>query len=306
MGIFIITREGMVLTVWNSVYSQRKKIFELFESILSASPTFPNAKSRRWSRLFHGSLLCVYFYILIVSILMTSLLNYSDAKDYIYITLFGIIVEESSHMVVFILYFAFNSYLLIVPSVASFTYVYVCCQLRRMLKLCHQRLKKCRSFEEIEHIFQQATDLMFVIKKTEDSLSVCAFFVIAFNLILSFTSLYYGLGYYVTRASITAGVVAWLFSNQMSFIIICLTASNVLNEVMDLKTAFQIILCNFNQSESTLNMFFQRLAVLDSVSLTGWKMFNLSKGLILSAFGSILTYGLLVLQTLNYKDPQIV
>ncbi|GFU71692.1 uncharacterized protein TNCV_3036321 [Trichonephila clavipes] len=175
-----------------------------------------------------------------------------------------------------------------------------------MLKLCHQRLKRCRTFKETEYIFQQALDLMFVIKKTEESLSVCAFFVIAFNLILSFTSLSYGLGYYVTRISISAGVVAWLFINQMSFIIICWTASNVLNGVMDLKTTFQIILCNFNQSESILNMFFQKLAVLDSVSLTGWKMFNLSKDLILTAFGSILTYGLLVLQTLNYKDPQIV
>ncbi|GFY51264.1 uncharacterized protein TNIN_386071 [Trichonephila inaurata madagascariensis] len=306
MGIFITTREGMVLAVWNSVYSQRKKIFELFESILRTSHTFPNSKSRRWNRLFYGSLVCVYIYILIVSVMMTLLLNYSDAKNYIYITLFGIIVEEPSHVFVFMLYLAFNSYLLIVPSVVSFTYVYVCCQLRRMLRLCHQRLKKCRTFEETEHVFQQALDLLFLIKKTEESMSVCAFFVITFNLILSFTSLSYGLGYYVTRISISAGVVAWLFSNQISFIIICWTASNVLNGVMDLKATFQITLCNFNQSESILNMLFQKLAVLDTVSLTGWKMFNLSKGLILTAFGSILTYGLLVLQTLNYKDPQIV
>ncbi|GFS77519.1 uncharacterized protein NPIL_478861 [Nephila pilipes] len=175
-----------------------------------------------------------------------------------------------------------------------------------MIRLCHQRLKKCHTFDEMDHVFQQAIDLIFVIKKVEESLSICVFFVIAFNLILSFTSLSYGLGYYITRTSITAGVVAWLLINQLSFILICWTASNVTDEVINLKTSFQILLCSLKHSESILNMFFQRLAVLDSVSLTGWKMFSLSKGLILSAFGSILTYGLLVLQTLNYKDPQVV
>ncbi|GFS77521.1 uncharacterized protein NPIL_478871 [Nephila pilipes] len=138
----------------------------------------------------------------------------------------------------------------------------------------------------------------------EESLSICIFFVVAFNLILSFTTLSYGLGYYNMETSLTAGVVAWLFTNQMSFILICWTASDVITEIRNLKTTFHIVLCNLKQNESILITFFQKLVVLDSVSLTGWKMFSLSKKLILTAYGSILTYGLLVLQTFNFENPR--
>ncbi|GFR11175.1 uncharacterized protein TNCT_535421 [Trichonephila clavata] len=172
-----------------------------------------------------------------------------------------------------------------------------------MLKLYRQRLRKCRSVKEIKYSFRQTINLLCVIKKMEESLSTCIFFVVAFNLILSFNSLSYGLGYYSTKVSITVAVMFRLLSNQMSFIFICSTASDVINEIRNLKTAFHIALCSLKQNELILSTLFQKLVVFDSVSLTGWKMFNLSKKLILSALGSILAYGLLVLQTSNSENP---
>ncbi|GIY99748.1 uncharacterized protein CEXT_48881 [Caerostris extrusa] len=100
--------------------------------------------------------------------------------------------------------------------------------------------------------------------------------------------------------SASAGVMSWFISNKISFIIIVWMASNVKNESKKLKMSFQLALVNLKISENAKTLFLEKVAIFDSVSLTGWKMFEFSKHNILSATGMILTYGLLVLQTENY------
>ncbi|GBN75537.1 hypothetical protein AVEN_110549-1 [Araneus ventricosus] len=302
MGILITMREGMILVMWHSVYAQRTKISELFNSFLKISHSFPHKKYRMWDRILYTLLASIFVYSLIVSVVMTAVLSNTEAKDYLYLTLFGTVIEESPQALVFILYCVFNFYILTLPFLVSITYVYLCCHLRRMLSLCTKRLFRCRSLDELEYVFQQAMGLFFVIKKLEASFSVCVFFVAAFNLTLAFTCFAYGLGYYETRNSVTAGVVAWLFGNKLSFIFISWTAANVMKELQNLKTTFQVALSNLERNVATL-IFYQKLSVFDAVSLTGWEMFHLSKGLILTTFSCILTYGLLLFQTLNYEDP---
>ncbi|KAF8763761.1 hypothetical protein HNY73_021906 [Argiope bruennichi] len=126
---------------------------------------------------------------------------------------------------------------------------------------------------------------------------------------MSFTSFAYSLGYYDVSTSASAGVVSWFFSSQASFILVVWTASDVKKESQTLKTTFQLTLSGMKVSEPTSILFLQKIAIFDTVSLTGWKMFEFSKGLILTAAGSILTYGLLVLQTENYtskRTPQFL
>ncbi|KAF8763192.1 hypothetical protein HNY73_021397 [Argiope bruennichi] len=303
MGILIISREGMILFIWHSVYAQRAKISELFNSFLKISHSFSHIKYRMWNRILYMLLASTFLYSFAISVVMTAILSASEAKEYLYMTLFGTVVEESPHALVFILYCVFNFYILSLPFLVSITYVYLCCHLRRMLALCTKRMLKCHSLDGLEDVYQQAMKLFFLIKKLEDSFSICVFFVTAFNLTLAFTSFAYGLGYYAMRSSITAGVMAWFVGNKISFIFISWTAAEVMDELLKLKTNFQVLLSSLKPIEIS-NIFYQKLSVFDAVSLTGWKMFHLSKGLILTAFGCILTYGLLILQTLNYEDPR--
>ncbi|GIY32334.1 uncharacterized protein CEXT_461711 [Caerostris extrusa] len=96
--------------------------------------------------------------------------------------------------------------------------------------------------------------------------------------------------------------LSWFISNQISFIMIVWMASNVKNESKNLKTTFQLVLAELETCEKSLTFLLEKIAIFDSVSLTGWKMFEFSRHTILSATGMILTYGLLVLQTDNYKS----
>ncbi|GIY49762.1 uncharacterized protein CEXT_734071 [Caerostris extrusa] len=132
--------------------------------------------------------------------------------------------------------------------------------------------------------------------------SICVFPVVALNLGLSFTSFAYTLGYYNVSTSATAGVVLWFISTQACFISIVWVASDVKNKSKDLKKAFQLALIELEASEQTSVLYFQKIKILDSVSLTGWKMFEFTRGLILSVAGMILSYGILILQTENYKS----
>ncbi|GBM28763.1 hypothetical protein AVEN_177979-1 [Araneus ventricosus] len=236
--------------------------------------------------------------------MMVGLLSYDEAKRYEYITMFGVVLGISPHFVSFIIHCIYNFYLLTLPLLVCLLYVYICFYIKIILSHLTDVLKRCDCLPNVSVVFDYALKVFFVIEKAEEALSVCIFFVVALNLGLSFTSFAYSLGYYDVSTSASSGVVCWFFSSQASFILIVWTASNVKKESQTLKKTFQLVLSDMKISQSTATLFLQKIAIFDSVSLTGWKMFEFSKGLILTAAGTILTYGLLVLQTENYTSKR--
>lgn len=304
LSMFIITREGLVLAVWYSMCAQKKKIMELFKYLLIISQNFPGLKFRKLDRVFYYVSIFVFIFPFIVSVMMVSLLTYPEAEKYQYITTFGVVTKDTSHLFSLLLYCVYNFYLMTLPFMIALMYTYLCINLRKMLQNCCHSLKKCSSFETVDHIFRKSIQLFQVIERIEESLSVCIFFVVSLNLALSFTSFAYVMGYYEMTTSATSGVLAWFFSNQLSFVLIVWTASDVKNEFMRLKRSFQLVLSSFEKNEAFTNLFFQKICIFDSVTLTGWQMFEFNHSLIISASASILTYGLLLLQAEKYISPR--
>ncbi|GFS78463.1 uncharacterized protein NPIL_555861 [Nephila pilipes] len=268
--------------------------------MLKISYILPETKSNKTDALFYGCLISVYAYPIFVSSMMVGLLSYFEAEQYEYIAMFGVVGETAPHASAFVIHCMYNFYLLTLPLLVSFLYVFICYYLNRMITNMISVLLKCRSMEKVNLIFLESMKLFFVIGKVEKAMSVCVFFVVALNLSLSFTSFAYSLGYYDMSTSASSGVLSWFLSNQISFMFIVWSASNVVHESKKLKTTFQLVLNDLELNEQTSMLFLQKVSIFDSVSLTGWNMFEFSKGLILSATGVILTYGLLVLQTENY------
>ncbi|GFY73136.1 uncharacterized protein TNIN_196161 [Trichonephila inaurata madagascariensis] len=308
LAIFIIARESLVLAIWHSAHFQRKKIMDLIQSMLRVSHILPKTKSNKMDVLFYACLISIYLYPVFVASMMVGLLSNYEAKQYEYIAMFGVVAETAPHASALVIHLMYNFYLLTLPLLVSFLYVFICFHLSRMIAHMNSVLQKCGSLEKASHVFQESMKLFFVIEKLENAMSICVFFVVALNLALSFTSFAYSLGYYDMSTSASSGVLSWFLSNQISFIFIVWTASSVVNESKKLKITFQLVLINLELSDQISILFLQKVNMFDSISLTGWKMFEFSKGLILSATGVILTYGLLVLQTDNYisrRTPRI-
>ncbi|GFT17818.1 uncharacterized protein TNCV_2588901 [Trichonephila clavipes] len=305
--MFIITRESLVLAIWHSVHAQRKEIKDLIQSLLKISYLSPKIQRGKWKVIFYACLITAYVYPIFVASMMVGLLSHSEAEEYETDTIF-VTIDAFPHVMAFIIHCMYNFYLLTLPQLVSFLYIFICFQLSRMTNYMTDILLKCQSLERIILLYQDAMKLFFVIEKVENSMSTCMFFVVALNLALSFTSFAYGLGYYEMSRSASSGVLSWFLSNQVSFLLIVLMASSVVYKCKTLKSSFDIVLTSMELSDQTSMLFLQKVNIFDSISLTGWRMFEFSKGLILSATGAILTYGLLLLQTDNYvsqKTPRV-
>ncbi|GIY70506.1 uncharacterized protein CDAR_492101 [Caerostris darwini] len=303
-GVFIISREVFVIFIWHLASAKMENLANLLKCILKISCYFPNLGSRKWDRLFYVALLSIYLFFIAVTILMTCVMTYSEIRNYIYITLFGTVLNSYHSVVVFLLYGAFNYYILVVSLTVSSTYIYACCCLKKMLTTCSQRLKKCRTHYDVELIYNSALKLYSVMEQLESAFSLCVLFVTIFNLLLAFTSFFYGLGYHNlknTRSSITVGVVSWLIGNATSFVLICWCAFEVKGKLLNLKKRMQLRLINLKYGEKNARKL--DLSIFDTASLTAGNFFHLTKSFPIAALGLSFTYGVLIVQTLNYEDP---
>ncbi|GBM25553.1 hypothetical protein AVEN_272548-1 [Araneus ventricosus] len=225
---------------------------------------------------------------------MTGHLSMEQAEEYQESTMFGMSNKSNPLLVAFLLSFFYNFFVLFLPLSVSLLYIYICVNLQRMFQHLTKNLQKSHSEETIELAFQKAIQLFLVVTETEDYLSVCMFFVISLNVALMFTSFAYSLGYFEMNSSATANVLGCVFINQISFLRVIWTASKVKNEINSLKTTIQTVIL---RKKTGMVFLLLKIGIFDSASLTAWKMFEFSRGLILSTYGMIFAYGLLILQT---------
>ncbi|KAF8763754.1 hypothetical protein HNY73_021899 [Argiope bruennichi] len=301
LSAFTYVRDSLVLLAWHSVYCKRKKILKLMKTLMKLIELSPASCSKVQMMIFYVSLVGVYMCPLVTAAVMIGFLTENKALKYQRSTLFGKCSTYFPRMIAFLINYSYNLYLLTIPLLISLTYVFICVNLQKMLARITKSLKKCHSLENAKLAYHRATELFLVISKVEDALSVCIFFVISFNVLLTFVCFAYGLGYYNWSKAGSANVIGWFFSNQTSFISIVCSASGVKAESARLKMTFQAVLSGLKQ-EKDVSPLLVKIEVFDSVSLTAWKMFEFSKGFILSTYGIILTYGLLALQSEKYAN----
>lgn len=297
-ALFLISREAMVIVIWHSVRSQRGKILKHFKLMAKISQLFPRPKPESMDKIFYAILVGIYIFSLFVASLMAVTLSQKEADNYQVTTTFALLTKEYSHIINFALYCMYNMYLVPLPFLMSLIYIYIGVNLKKMLKHCRKSIKRSsNTLDDLTRIIHNSIKVSYLIHKTEEAFSKIIFFVVTLNLMLSFTSIAYALGYYETTHSATSGVLSWFIANQASFILIVWAASDVKNEASKLKRQFHLALCDAEQDGLNMDRFFYNIRILDSIALTGWQMFDFSKGLILTAAGNILTYGLLILQT---------
>lgn len=84
-----------------------------------------------------------------------------------------------------------------------------------------------------------------------------------------------------------------LITNFISFLAITLSATQVHDEMQKLKDMTRSWRSG-NQRHLTVNQRITLMLKIDDVSLTVWGAFNINKNFIISAFGAILTYSVLI------------
>ena len=275
-----------------------------FQKMTELTSITDSGKVNVWFRflLFINSL-----FPIIVSFIMTAALTEEEALDYEYSTLFGLQTENYAHVIDFFLFMVYNIYLLVLPYFISILYTFLCIYLCMMIDYSIRSLRKSEGNDyNIESNFRLISEVFHFINKLEHSLSLCIFFVMALNLMLSFTSFAYFLGYYERNSSATSGIIAWFTGNVASFVAVVWWASKVNSKSTNLRRAFlSTISCSMRKtsddSKYFLLMYFKCMQ-FDNIHLTGWQMFNFSREIILHAGGTILTYGLLILQTRITED----
>lgn len=297
LALLLIFREILILCIWCSLHHQKKKINKFLMKFLYVSEVLLLQNVRRLYLLFCAALCVIYLYPLIVAISMTGIMTTKEAESYEYIALFGYVTEGATYYIDFLLYCLYNFFLLPLPFLISSVYVFLNTFIYKYMLLCGKCLKKCYNIDKMEKILKNAMQIFRLIEMMEEAFSMCLFFVISLNLTICFTSFAYALGYYAISPSATVGVVAWFTSNAMSFIFIVWTASTVNSESKSLKRSFIAVLARFEKNSMVTFPIIFRLMQFDNVLLTGWQMFDFSRSLILIAAGTILTYGLLILQT---------
>ncbi|GBM25546.1 hypothetical protein AVEN_272543-1 [Araneus ventricosus] len=298
---FTYVRDSLVLLTWHSVHYKRKKILKLMKALKKLTEFSPNSYNRVQSAFFYVSLVGIYIFPVVAAAVMVGLLTVNGAEYYQRSSLFGKSSKDFPIFVMFFINYSYNLYLLTIPLLVSLTYIFICVNLQRLLANISKNLKKCRSLENIKLAYNRATELFLVIIEAEDAFSVCIFFVISVNVLLTFICFAYGLGYYTWSNAVSANVIGWFLSNQASFLSIVCAASGVKTESARLKMTFQAVLSGWKQEEAVSTLLV-KIEIFDSVSLTAWKVFEFSKGFILRTYGIILTYGLLALQTEKYSN----
>lgn len=293
---YIVLRESFVMMIWYSVNLKRLKIAKLLSKLQKLTELLPTPIKTH--RSFYTILGLIYTVPIVISFLMTATLTEQEADEYEYITTFGF-VSEDSHFLNFWMYMAYNFYLLIVPFLVTTMYAFICIFVCNMLEYCLKTLQNCKEFDStMQKICNILTEIFYFIDAIEDALSSCIFFVISQNLILSFTSFAYFMGYYDMTLSATTGMIFWCFGNTISFIFVVWHASKVNAKVFAIKKTLPSIISHVVKiNENNCLSIYPQFVHFDVTMLTGWQVFVFSRGLVLYAFGSILTYGLLILQT---------
>lgn len=298
LALLLIFREILVLFIWYAVYFKRKRISTFLRKLNQVSEMLPLPNKRKLFLLIRTLFLLTYSLPVFLSLIMTSMMTIEEAENYEYIAAFGFVTKGFTYYVNFTLYCMYNFYIIPLPLLVSFLYIFTSAFIYEMLKFCGIRLKKYRHLPlKIYQIFDYSLRISSLIEKMEEAMSVCIFFVITLNLTICFTSFAYMLGYYAISPSASVGVAAWFICSAASFSSIVWMASNINNESRNLKRTFMKILFRFEDNETISPAICVRVSQLDTAVLTGWQMFEFSKSLILTAAGTILTYGLLILQT---------
>lgn len=297
LSVLLIIRESLVLFIWYAVYLKSKRLSAFVRKFHRLSELLLLQNNRKMFVLLRILLLLTYSYPIFIPMIMTSMKTIEEAEKYEYIAAFGSISKCYTYYIDFTLYSIYNFYMIPVPLLVAVLYVYLCVFISEMLRLCVLGLKKYRHLPiKIDKFFYYSCRISTLIEKMEEAMSVCIFFVIILNLTICFTSFAYMLGYYEKSPSTSVGVVTWFICNAASFLSIVWMASNVNNESRNLKRTFMKILHSFEESETIPNAICMRISQIDATALSGWQMFDFSKSLILTAAGTILTYGLLILQ----------
>lgn len=299
LAALLIFRELLVIIMWYTVYRKRKNISKLVLKFEQFWALFTTQNGKNLHLILRVLLACMYVIPVFLSVAMTAIMTHEEAQAYENIALLGHATTNAAYYVNFLLYCFYNFYLLLLPFLVAMLYVFKGIFLSRMLQFCCINLKKSRSLDiQVGKLFELTTHIFSIIDKMEDSLSVCIFLVVTLNLTNCFTSFAYVLGYYSISPSATVGVVVLFICSSSCFIIIVWVASDVNNGSKDAKKAFLLALSRVERGENqTPSNTLMRLLQFDVTVLTGWQMFDFSRSLILAASGTILTYGLLILQT---------
>lgn len=254
---FIALREAIVVIVWHSLHYKQRKVIKLFVNFQKITEHIPINNSRKINRVFLLLLFVICVFPIVISFIMTGALTEEEALEYEYSTVFGLQTEKYAHVIDFFLFMIYNIYLLVLPYFISVLYIFICIYSCKMIDYCFYSLRKYESYDyNLENNFRMMSEVFHFVSKIENSLSLSIFFVIALNLILSFTSFAYFLGYYERNASASSGIIAWFGGNVASFVMIVWWASKVNSESANLRRVFLTALSCDMRSKSNDNKDF--------------------------------------------------
>lgn len=297
-ALILVIREIIVLLIWYGVFIQWQQITLLFIKIDSFPELISKSKKKMLNKLLHMVQLIIFFSPVMIASMRTALLSPTDAIDYQFFAMFGYTTTPFANYLNFSMLLIHNSYILVLPLTVSSMYVFICIHINKMLQYCQYHVCKKQIFNfKFFKILNTTIQIFYLIESLETALSSCIFLVISLNLTICFSSLTYALGYYEADPSPAAGFSALFFANMLSLILIVFAASNTNIAYSDLKRSCIVSISRFETlTQEVPSYLLLKLLAFDDIILTGLKVFEFKKSVFLKLAGTLLTYGLLILQ----------
>ncbi|GFQ85913.1 uncharacterized protein TNCT_499891 [Trichonephila clavata] len=274
---------------------KKEAVFEMTKEVSRISEHYIDLKATKWIRCFN-----LFFLVIVIFCAITFLMEYQDDEMYVNWSKFLLKTRSNSQELIGILNIClkilvistnYNLYVLFV--LATVLYADVCYALEKFFKVVYSSLKTSVTDSENCSTIQSYLAVLQVVEYVENSLSLIMFVVA----LCAMFGLFRGLVIVSFSKTLTPSLCTFLFcyiAGHLAVLFsVVMTASNVNQAAFNARSQV-ISLQEHTPFTKKRDLKWRQLNVKRKVHLTLWNTYVIDRSLIWSAFGTLLTYGILI------------
>lgn len=305
---FSVTTAVLSVILWYAVYFRRSKIHSLLKINAFNTEHQNYNKHSTFCRISdYKAIFCLISINFLTAVIMPVFLVISNVSATLECNafLFGFKARGIHNLHFFIVLFFYFAEFIIFPNIFMILYCFLTFRLARYLEEIKRRMKLLNtSYDSVLYRCYIHKILLQRINVFEKTFSLPIFLQICLLMTLSFTGL--ALEVEITRYNfyhVIEGILC-MYSSITGIISIIYVASNVHHQLHEIKQSnrklYEYAVIYEENSETKSEK--KSLAILKVISerpvvyLTAWGIFRLDKRLLFSAFGTMITYGFLLIQ----------
>lgn len=305
LGAYGLTATS-ILILWHIMRMKRKEILTVLQEIFLSTQQVSFGKICGIS-IVNGITQLIFAFAVVSTVAMVYFMIIEDDRFYTFYYYSNRVNNFTwmEYSYLFCKYFGRSYLLQVYTGLVTHLYCIVC--YRAFSKLRHYR----HSFSRLKHmtdltpyfsILRGYIQFLDIISEAEAVFSKIAFFLVVSNFLSAFTILATTFNYskeYVTVATHAISIITFLTSG-FSLILTISFASQVSLEMSRNSRLFHLLLdgwkCNGQALSSEFESLAEAIKTRPNLRLSGCEVFYFNRNGILAVFGTLLTYGLLILQ----------